>query len=85
MGSSELLMRSLVGLFLPLFCVVDLETSNGLMPSTGELTMLSRQLFMPGVDHAVQIIGVDLFLLVLRPRGSMVLKESHTINASGIL
>ena len=33
-----------VGLFLPLFCVVDLETSNGLMPAAGELMMLSRLL-----------------------------------------
>ena len=34
--SIELLVRSLVGMFLPLFCVVDLETSNGLMPEDAE-------------------------------------------------
>ena len=49
-------MGSLVGLFLPLFCVVDLETSNGLMPAARELMMLSRLLIMPGVEHAGQII-----------------------------
>ena len=58
---------SLVGLFLPLFCVVYLGgTSNYLMPAAGELMILSRLLIMPGVVHAVQIIGVDLCLLVLR-------------------
>ena len=33
-------MRSLVGMFLPLFCVVDLETSNSLMPAARELMIL---------------------------------------------
>ena len=46
-------MKSLVGLFLPLFCIVDLETSNGLMPGVRELMMLSRLLIMPGEDYAV--------------------------------
>ena len=32
------------GMFPPLFCLVNLETSNGLMPSAGELMMLSRLL-----------------------------------------
>ena len=53
-------------MFLSLFCVVDLETSNGMMPAAGELIMQSRLLIMPGVEHAVQIIGVDLCLLVLK-------------------
>ena len=35
-----------IGLFLPLFCVVDLDTSNGLMPAAGDLMMLSRLLIM---------------------------------------
>ena len=78
-------MRYLVGLFIPLFCVVDLEISNGLMPAAGELMMLSRLLIMPGAEHAVQIIGVDLCLLVLRPRGSMVLQVCRIMNAPGIL
>ena len=65
--------RSLVGWFLPLFCIVDLETINGLRPAAGELMMLSRLLIVPGVEHAVQIIGVDLCLLLLWPRLPMVL------------
>ena len=68
-------MRSLVGMFLPLFCVVDLETSNGLMPAAGELMMLNRVLIVPGVEHAMRNIGVNLCLPVLRPRESMVRKE----------
>ena len=40
-------MRYLVGLFIPLFCVVDLEISNGLMPAAGELMTLSRLLIIP--------------------------------------
>ena len=67
-------MRSLVSLFLQLFCVVDLETSNGLMPAAGELTMPSGLPIIPSVEHAVQIIVVDLCLLVLRPRESMVMQ-----------
>ena len=78
-------MRSLVGLFLQLFCVVDLETSNGLKPAARELIMLSRLLIIPGVEHAVKIIEVNLYFLMLRPRGSMVLQESHMINAPRIL
>ena len=64
---------------------VDLETNNGLMPAAGELMMLSGLLIMPGIEHAVQIIGVDLCLLVLRPRGSMVLQGSQIIDTPGIL
>ena len=55
------------------------------MPAASELMMLSRLLIMPGVEHAVQIIEIYLCLLVLRPRGSMVLQESHIMNAPGIL
>ena len=47
--------------------------------------MLSRLLILPGVEHAVQIIGVDLCLLVLRPRGSMMLQMNHITNAPLIL
>ena len=42
-------MRSLVGMFLPLCCVVDLETSNALILADGELIMLNRLLIVPGV------------------------------------
>ena len=58
---------SFVGLLLTLFRIVDLETINGLMPATREIMMLSRLLIVPGAEHEVQIIGVDLCLLVLRP------------------
>ena len=77
-------MRSLVGMFLPLFCVVILETSNGLMPAARELMMLDRLLIVPGVGHAMLNIGGNLCLLVLRPRGSMVLQGSLIMSAPGI-
>ena len=82
---TDLLVRSLVGLFLPLFCIVDLETSNVLMTAARELMMLSRLLILPGVEHAVQIIGVNLCFLVLRPRGAMVLQGNHKMNEPGTL
>ena len=85
MRLTEILVRSLVGVLLPLFCVVDPETSNGLMPAAGKLMTLSRMLIIPGLEHTAQIIGVDLCLLVLRPRGSMVLQGSHIMNAPEIL
>ena len=72
MHSTELFVRSLVGLFPSLFCIVDLETSNGLIPAVGELLMLSRLLIMTGTEHAVQIIGLNLCFVMPRPRGSMV-------------
>ena len=62
--------RSLEVIFLPLFRVVDLKTSNGLMP---------------GLEHAILNIVVNLCLLVLRPRGSMVLRGSRIMRAPGIL
>ena len=58
--------------------------SNSLMTAARELMMLSRLLIMPGVEHAVHIIGVYLCLLMLRPRGSMVLQGSQIMNAPGI-
>ena len=46
----------------------------------------SSSLFiMPGVERAVQIIGVNLCLLVLSPGESKVLQGSHLMNAPGIL
>ena len=84
MRSTELLVRSLVNLFLPLFCILDLD-SNGLIPAAREIMMLSRLLTMPGVEHAVQIIGVYSCLFVMRPRGSMGLQGSRSMNAPGIL
>ena len=50
-------MRSLVCMFLPLFCVADLETSNGLTSAAGELMMLNRLHIVPGVEYALLIIG----------------------------
>ena len=55
-------MRSLLGMFLPLFCVVDLETSNGLMSAAGEPMMLNRLLIVPGAENAMQNIRVNLVL-----------------------
>ena len=46
-------MRSLVDLFLPLFCIVDLQTSNRLIPADGELIMLCGMLIVPGVENAL--------------------------------
>ena len=53
---------------IPLFCEVDLETSNGLMPAAGELMMINRCLSCL-VEHVMLNIGVNMCLLVLRPRG----------------
>ena len=64
----------LVGMFPTLFCIVDLGTSNGLMPSTRELMVLRNLLIMHSVEHAMQIIGVDFCLRVMSPRGSMMLQ-----------
>ena len=61
---------SLVGLFLPLFCVVDMETSKALMPAARMLMMPNRLLIVPGVEHTVQIIGS-----ICACRGSMVLQR----------
>ena len=52
----------------PLYCVVDLETSNSLMPAAGELMPLNRLLIVPGVEQAKLNIGVNFCLLMLRPR-----------------
>ena len=53
---------------------------NGLMPAAGKLMMLNRLLIVPGVEHAMWNIGVNLCLLVLRPRGSMVLQGSRIMS-----
>ena len=79
-------MRLLVGIFLPLFCV-DLETSNYycLRPAARKLMTLNRLLIVRGVEHAMLNMGVNLCLLVLRLRGSLVLQRSRIMNAPGIL
>ena len=59
--------------------------SNGLMPAAGELMMLNRLLIMPGVEHAMWNIGVNLFLFMLRPRGFMVLQGRRIMRSPGIL
>ena len=59
--------------------------SNGLMPAARELMMLNRLLILLGVEHAMQNSGVNLCLLVLRPRGFMVLQWSCIMSATGIL
>ena len=83
--STDLLVRSLVSMFLLLFRVVDLETSNGLMPAAAELMMLNILLIVPGVEHTMLNFGVNLRLLVLRPRESMLLHESRIMSEPGIL
>ena len=55
------------------------------MPVAGELLVLSRLLIVLAVEHAVQIIGVNLCSPVLRPSGFMVLQGSHIMNEPGIL
>ena len=55
------------------------------MPAAGEPMMLSRLLIVPGVEHTAQIIGVDLCVLMLKPRGSTVLQGKNIINAPRIL
>ena len=64
-------------MFLPLFCEVHMETSNRLMPDAGELMMLNILHIVPGVEHAMLDIGINLCLRVLRPRGSMMLQGSR--------
>ena len=54
-------------MFLPLFCIVDLDTSNGLMPAAEELMMLNSLLIVPGIENAMQNIGLNLCMLVPRP------------------
>ena len=62
-----------------------LQTSNGLMPAAGKPMMLNRVLTVPGEDHAELYIGINLCLLVLRPRRSIVLQESLIMSTPGIL
>ena len=59
-----------------MFCIVDLETSNGLMSAARELMMLNRLLIVC-LSHAMLNIGVNLCLLVLRPEVYGAARESH--------
>ena len=47
--------------------------------------MLNRLRIVPGVEHATLNIGVNLCLLVLRPRRSMVLQGRRIMSVEGIL
>ena len=85
MRSTKQFVRSLVGKFLPLISVGEMERSNGLMAAALELLMLNRLLIVPGVEISMLIIWVYLCLLALRPSGSMVLHGSRIMNAPGIL
>ena len=49
------------------------------------LMMLNRLLNVPGLEHGMPNIRVNLCLLVLRPTGSMVLQGSSIISAPEIL
>ena len=48
--------------------VVELETSNGLMPAAGELMMINRLLIVPIVKQEILNIVVTLCVFVLRPK-----------------
>ena len=67
---TKLLVRSLV-IPTTVLCSRS-KTSNGLRPAAVELRVLNRLLIVPVVE--MLIIRVNLCLLVLRPRGSMVLQ-----------
>ena len=81
-------MRSLVSLFLPLFCEVDLMTNNAWF-DVGDLMMPNRLHMVPGIERTMLITVVNLCLLVLRVRSkvrlSMVLHGSRIMKAPGIL
>ena len=72
-------------MFLPLFLAMDLETLNGLMPAAGECMMQSRLFIVPGVERAMTNFDVNLGLLMLRHRVSMVPQGSRIMSAPGIL
>ena len=63
-------------MFIPLFCVVDLEIINDLMSAAEELMLLNRLLIVPGVEHAMPNIGVNLC--------SMMLQGSHIMSSAWI-
>ena len=65
------LVKLCLGLFLPPWCVADLETSTGLTATVIEHMMPSRLLTVHGVGSMVQIGGISLCTLILRHRGSM--------------
>ena len=76
-----------MGRYVPttVLCIVDLETSNRLMPAAGELIIQNRRLIMSGVEHAMLNIEVNLCSLMLRPRRFMVLQGSCIMSAPGTL
>ena len=85
MRSTGLLVMSLVDFFLPLFCVVDLETTNDLMPAARKLTMLIRLIIVPDYRAWCRARSDDhLGRFVLAPKGSMALQGGHIMNAPGI-
>ena len=69
----------MVSILLPMFCVVDLDKQWFDAGCRRAYCMiLNRLLIVPGVDHAMLIIGVNLSLLVLRPsRVYGAARESH--------
>ena len=73
-----------IGMFLPLFWVIDLKIINGLIPAAREPMILDR-LLIAGSTIEVIDIGDTLCFLVLRPRGSMALQGSRIMSAQGIL
>ena len=63
-----------IGMFLPLFCVVYLETRNDLMTAGGELIMLKGLLIMPGVEHAMLNIIKGQFVVASAEAQGWILK-----------
>ena len=56
-------------------CIIIYTATHYYYTATGE----------PGLEHAMQNIGVNLDLLVLRPQASMVLQGNHIMSTPGIL
>ena len=80
-------MRSLVGIFLLPFYLVDLETSNNLMAAAGEPVMLNRLLIVPARCRARNAEHWGQFVL---PRAEAqrvygAARESHNVRTRNIL
>ena len=77
------LVKLCLGLFLPPWCVADLETSTGLAATVIEHMMLRRLLTRHGIGSVVQICGISLCTLVLRHSGSMELQWHLIMSVPG--
>ena len=75
----------LVRLFLPLVCVVEFGDKQWFDVSCWRAYGAKQTAYHAWCRAFIPDHWVDLCLLVLRPRGSMVLQGSHIMNAPGIL